>query len=91
MSHLVISALHALNECTLYVAFCGLDTRFIRLFKHGRSQEFTKGGGQNGSLGTEDPSEVQGQSPVDVWCEAGYTYGCRLYRNTLKNTKHTNM
>ena len=53
-----------------------------------------RGDVQVGNLGTETRSGVQGQSPGGGLGakppEVGDKYGCRLYRNTMKNAKHTN-
>jgi len=47
----------------------------------GRSQEFVRG--------QKVPHGVTGRAPVMIW-ETGDKHGCRLYKNTMKNTKHIN-
>ena len=53
-------------------------------------------GDKNEVRESEVPIGVQGQSPCGGSLEmkppeAGDTYGCKLYRNTMINTKHTNV
>ena len=40
------------------------------------------------------PTGSEGRAPIGVWggeaLKSGDKYGCRLFRNTTKNTKHNN-
>jgi len=67
---------------------------YMYVSRQRRSQEFHKGD-KKGVWGRKSLSGIQRQSPG--WGlrlkppGAGGKCGCRLYRNTMNNTKHTNI